>query len=239
MKDLSPHDQAAQDYRLITNHTDFDIIEIEQTNKRYNNMQGIQICSYKAVWDDEDPTSPVIKSINPKVIGGKVLFVENPFARKPVKGGTGRVAFLINDDRKTPKGSLSGEAHGWNIEFLAAHYDEGWFVVVDQKWDKVVQKRHKAILKSREDWKPTQHKFDRKYAVKGIGDVDERIAIQVEQPKDQQAILNDIQEERKKMTEMFKEMREENKLLKDEIKKRDSAKPTKEEVLETENMFGE
>lgn len=207
-KELTVTEKIAQDVRLINNFTDYELIEIEQTNRFYKRMQGVQICHYKILWDESEPGNPTVREIKPRIIGGELVFADNPFNRKPIEGGTGRVAFLVNDNEDTPEGALSGEVKGWNQEFLAAHYADGWFKIVDKKWDKIIRKRHEEILKKIESCPPQKHVFEKKYNVKGITNVDERIKVEVEQPQSVQDMIKSFQDERLESQKTIKKLLE-------------------------------
>lgn len=224
----------AQDVRLINNFTELELIEIEQTNRRYNRMQGIQVCYYRTIMNEDEPGNPTVSEVKPRITGGELVFADNPFPRKPLKGGTGRVAYLVNDNMDTPDGALSGEVKGWNLEFLAAHYADGWFKVVDPKWDRKVKKRHEAILKKKETLPSSKHVFDKKYNVRGTGTVDERVKIEVEQPQNVQEMIAafqqerlESQEERKKLLETIESLKKDKQPeKKEEPKKPDNGKKT-------------
>jgi len=194
VKEMTPTERLAKDLRVMNAHTDFDMIEIEQTNRKFQKMEGALVYKYKETMNVDDAENPVIDSIKGDFEGGTLWLVENPYPnRKPV--GTGLVAYLVNDNNETPENSLSGEARGWNLEFLAAHYDSGLFKVIDPKWDSVVKKRHEAIKKALQTDRP-KHKFDPRYNPKGPGyGVGEKLNLVVEHPKDVSTELNEFREE--------------------------------------------
>lgn len=224
-KELKPSEQLIQDRNVIRNHTPFDEIIIEQTNKRANHMQGIVKCHYTPIWDDTEPENPIIDHVNWKKIGGNINFIANPFGDITITG-TGRIALLINDDNPVPKHSLSGETTGFNLEFLASHYGEGWFKIIDPEIEKEVKKRYEAIIKAKK--KDIKHQFDRRYAVRGIGTVDERVKIEVENPKDVQEMLLEMKKELENARETNKDLLTEIKKIKGGRRK----KPLNEEVKE-------
>lgn len=226
-EDLKPREKLAEYVRIITNHTDYELIEIEQTDKAANKMQGIMVCNYHIIYDDSDPLDPTVDKVLPRIAGGELFFAENPFPRKPV--GTGKVAYLIADNEKTPKNSLSGEPLGWNLEFLAAHYDQGWFKVIDKKWERKIKKRHEAIKKALAEAPKQKHSFDRRYAVKGIGDIDERIKVEVEQPENVQSLIASFQKQ-------LEEMKATNESLKAELYKKKSSKKEQKEEEEVQSF---
>jgi hypothetical protein len=81
--------------------------------------------------------------------GGSIEFAESPFPR--MMKGTGKVAFLLDDSEPTPAGALSGAKPGWNREFLASHYHDGFWRIVDEEDDREVRARAQNIMKRRDE----------------------------------------------------------------------------------------
>ena len=157
----TPKEMAQEYYEIVSGYTDYEIIEIEQVNPRMNRLEGAMVLHYTKQMDTTDPESPVIRGVTQNITGGTLTFIESPYPRKPV--GTGRVAYLIADRNPTPVNSLSGEKLGWNEEFLASHYGDDIFVIVDEEWDKKIRARHEKIIANRES---SGAVFDSKYAIR-------------------------------------------------------------------------
>jgi hypothetical protein len=170
MKTVSEREILIDHISMITGKTDYELIEIEQVNNRFSGAKGIMDLKYGKKFDDSDPERISVKTlVNVGVCGGELKFYDNPFpGRKPLPGTTGKVAFVLADKEPLPVGALSGEKKGWNLEFLASHYGENNFKIVDPKWDKIVKQRYENILAKISET-PKVHKFDRKYEVKGVG----------------------------------------------------------------------
>jgi hypothetical protein len=182
-KDLNPTEKLMQDLKLVRNYTDYDMIEIEQLDPKFNRIESIQVLDYVVKMDTSDHDNPVVDTISVVgVVAGTLIFVDNPFPnRKPF--GTGRVAYILNDKEKNFENALSGEQIGKNLEFLAARYADKLLKVIDPEWEEVVKKRHEAIVKAKSIEKP-KHKFDPRYNPKGPGyEVAERIKVEVDQPQ--------------------------------------------------------
>ena len=168
MKTIDPKAALLEEIGLINAKTEYELIEIEQTNSRFSQAKGIKALKYNKLWDDTDPMNVSVKGLsNVEICGGELNFVDKPYPRKPVSGGTGRVAFILADKEATPKHSLSGEKTGWNLEFLASHYDSGFFKVVEPKWDAKVKARYEKILENIK-LQPAPKKRDLRYDVRGI-----------------------------------------------------------------------
>lgn len=144
--------KLARDLSIITNVLGYKVIEVELKDPRVRQLEGIMVCKYHEYQPvDEELLAnngqiDVASRYPNKIEGGTLHFVNNPYARIPL--ATGRVAFLIDDDEKVPFGSMSGCKTGWNREFLASHYDNGFWVIADQDIDKEIKARHKAILEN-------------------------------------------------------------------------------------------
>ncbi len=187
------------DYVLeIQNFTNYKTIEIEQVNSRMNNIHGALVLRYKKKYNDEDPENVVVDGIHgEKIDGGPIKFVKNPYpgARKPI--GTGRVTYLIDDqlspdEKDFPKGFLSGAEKGRNLEFLASLYGEGLFKIVDPEWEKIVRERHEAMMEAKK-MIILNHKFDKKYTVKGMGTDEDMRRISVEPSPEVASALESMQ----------------------------------------------
>lgn len=166
---MTVEDLVAEERRLIYSKSKYEMIEIEQVNPKFAGIKGAVKLDYNKVIDVDDPTH--VKSItikNPPFKGANILFVDCLEARKTLPGTTGKVAFLIADDMDVPVGSMSGEKTGWNLEFLASHYGENLFKIVEPKWDEIVKARYEKIIETKKA-NPIIHKVDRRYEVKGIG----------------------------------------------------------------------
>lgn len=115
----------ARDLSIIVNAIGIPVIEIEQCDPRVRRLEGIMVCKYREVQQTEEELMSGQEQGNQsskypyKIEGGTLEFVQNPYARKPI--GTGRVAFLIDDQEEVPRGAMSGSPRGWNREFLASH----------------------------------------------------------------------------------------------------------------------
>lgn len=202
--DLKPIDQVREDYRLIKAHTNYELIEIEQTRppsgRVVSRLQGFLAYKYKTRMDDTtDPENPTVSSINGRIDGDTIQFVENPFpGRKPV--GTGKIAFILNDNlpadpEEFPDGYLSGAEKGYNLEVLATHYNEQLWKIIDPEIEKEVIKRSEAIQEKVSN-QVNQHIFGNKYGQNKSGNGQEKeIKISVDQSNDE-------------LREMMKEMRQ-------------------------------
>lgn len=159
-------DQAklAKDLSVITNILGLRVIEIEQLNPNIRQLEGVMICKYKEVaQSDEDLMAQggsgrtEVDRFPHEIRGGSLVFVTNPYARRAV--GTGRVAFLIDDDKPTPRGAMSGEAKGWNREFLASHMADpvaaGYWRIVDDDIRAEIAVRANAIKANASKGAPT------------------------------------------------------------------------------------
>ena len=203
-KDLNPTEKLMQNLKLIRNYTDYDMIEIEQIDPKFNRIESVQVLDYVVKMDNSDHDNPVVDTI--KVVGviaGTLIFVDDPFPnRKPF--GTGRVAYLLNDKEKNFENALSGEQIGKNLEFLASRYADKLLKVIDPEWEEVVKKRHEAIVKAKSIEKP-KHKFDPRYNPKGPGyEVAERIKVEVDQPQNVKDMIAAFQAERAESAELIK-----------------------------------
>ena len=144
-------ERLAMDLNVISTILNYGIIEIEQKNPRCRELQGIMVVKYTEIQDDDEMLmlDSGGEDITPadryphEVEGGTLVFVKNPYMR-PARG-TGNVAFLVDDNEPLPKGSLSGATHGWNREFLASHFDDGWWVIVDDDIRAEIEVRRKNI----------------------------------------------------------------------------------------------
>jgi hypothetical protein len=186
--ELNPTEKLMRDVRLIKAHTDYDMIEIEQIDKHYNRVESVQVFKYTVKMDASDPENPTVGELKGDITAGTLLFVDNPYPnQKPF--GTGRVAYLVNDKKKNFDGALSGEERGRNLEYLAANYASNLFKIIDPEWEKVVKKRHEAIVKAQGAAKP-KHVFPDRY---NRGLVDDRVKIQVEHPQSVQEMITNFQ----------------------------------------------
>jgi hypothetical protein len=189
--------KVVKDIGVIGNVLGFRLIEIEQVSPRFREAQGIKVCKYKEIINDSDIDDPKRKYPY-KIVGGQLSFVVNPLNnRAPV--GTGRVAFLVDDNELLPPGALSGEERGWNREFLASHYATGYFRVIDPELNAVIKERHERILKASEG--------GREEEVKAAAVVD--IAAGSSSP----------------VMDAMKKLQEENKLLRDALMVKNEKKP--------------
>jgi hypothetical protein len=222
--ELNPTERLLRNLRLIKAHTDYDMIGIEQVDRKFNKVESVQIFKYTVKMDNTDPENPVIDEIKGDITAGTLLFVDDPFPNSD-SVGTGRVAYLVNDKKKNFEGYLSGEPYGRNLEFLAANYGDKLFKVIDPKWEEVVKKRHEAIKKAQSVEKPP-HVFDRRYNVKGT--VEDRVKVEVEQPKNVQDMIAAFQEERAETAELIKGL----KTRLDEKESQPEKKKSKEKSVE-------
>jgi hypothetical protein len=166
--------ELAEYFMLVRRYTKYELIEIEQINPSANYIQGTMMLRYKKEMDDTDPQNVSVKGIRGnRIDGGTMVFVEDPYpnVRKPV--GTGKVTYLLDDElppdkEDFPNGYLSGAEKGYNLEFLASHYGEAMWTIIDPKWDKIVRERYEAMMKEKAKM-ISVHKFDKKYAVKNVG----------------------------------------------------------------------
>lgn len=138
--------KVIKDIGVIGNVLGFRLIEIEQVSPRFREAQGIKVCKYKEIVNDSDIDDPKRKYPY-RITGGQLSFVVNPMNNRPPMG-TGKVAFLIDDNELLPTGALSGEERGWNREFLASHYAAGYFKVIDPELDNAIRNRHENILRA-------------------------------------------------------------------------------------------
>ena len=169
MVKMTVEDLILEERRLIYSKSKYEMIEIEQVNTKFTEIKGAVKLDFNVQRDVDDPKH--IKSIiikNPPFKGTNIVFIDCPEARKSLPGTTGKVAFLIADDIDVPVGAMSGEKTGWNLEFLASHYGENLFKVVDPKWDEIIKFRYEKIIETKK-LNPIIHKVDRRYEVKGVG----------------------------------------------------------------------
>lgn len=146
--------KLAKDLAVITNILGLRVIEIEQRNPNIRQLEGIMVCKYKEVAQtDEDLMAPggvghtESNRFPHEIVGGSLTFIQNPYARRAV--GTGRVAFLIDDEEPTPRGAMSGATKGWNREFLASHMADpvatGYWQIVDDDIRREIAARADSI----------------------------------------------------------------------------------------------
>lgn len=142
--------QMMEDRKVLQNYLNIPVIEIEQLNPRIRALHGIQMVKYRSRGGDvlDDETSIEYEY---DWIGGEIVFVENPYPRPPI--GTGRVSFVPDDEAdptgngiQLPDGCLSGSTTGWNLEFLASHYLENYWKIIDENYERKVQERCFNIL---------------------------------------------------------------------------------------------
>lgn len=142
--------QAMKDRSVLQNYLNIPMIEIEQLNPRVRALHGVQVVSYRSKGGDVLDDEPAL-DYEYDWVGGEIIFVENPYPRPPV--GTGRVAFVADDEQDPagtpvplPEGTLSGSTTGWNKEFLASHYLENYWKIIDENFEAQVQERCFNIL---------------------------------------------------------------------------------------------
>lgn len=153
--------KTMRDLNVIVQQLGFRVIEIEQLNPRVREVAGVQVCRYKELPQIEIDqmqqrmgAAPTAQELYPYDIdGGTIAFAESPFPRQMSPGSTGRVAFVLDDDMDTPEYAYSGEKKGWNREFLASHYNDGFWRIVDPEIDKEIRERADKIAKRREEMK--------------------------------------------------------------------------------------
>ncbi len=203
-RELTSSEKLARHLRHINGHTDYQMIEIEQINPKFNRIESVQVLKYAVKWDNADHDNPVVSELTGKrITAGTLVFVDNPYPnRKPI--GTGRVQYLINDNEDNFDTALSGEPKGKNLEFLASHYGEKLFKIIDPAWEKVVKKRHEAIVEALKIPK-AKHKFDPRYNLKGM--VDDRVKIEVEQPQSVQELIEEFKKRDAERDAMMLEMK--------------------------------
>lgn len=122
------------------------IIKIIQTDRRYNQIMGIKTIDYTDPSDEDEIEN---HRFMPVLTSGKVYFLRDfEVAQRLDERQTGRVAYLIDDKDRAPEGALAitGEKHGWNRHFLAAHYGEGWFRIADPEYDEIIKDLHRKIM---------------------------------------------------------------------------------------------
>jgi hypothetical protein len=133
------------------------VIEIEQMNTRVREVAGVMICRYKELSQMQQEqmaqrsgVAPSPQELYPHTVdGGTIQFADSPFPRQMSFGGTGKVAYILDDEMETPEGSLSGATKGWNREFLASHYNDGFWRICDEEVDREVRARSEAIASKR------------------------------------------------------------------------------------------
>lgn len=225
--ELNPTERLLRDLRLIKGYTDYDMIGIEQIDPKFNRVESVQVLKYVVKMDSTDPENPTVSEVKGEVIAGTLLFVDDPYPnRKAV--GTGRVAYLLNDKEKNFEDALSGEEFGKNLEFLAANYGAKLFKIIDSKWEEVVKKRYNTIIKAQKVEKP-KHNFDRRYNLKGM--VEDRVKIEVEQPKNVEKMITSFQEN---LTEKDKIIKDLVSRLGDKEKQPEKEEPKKKPVVKKE-----
>jgi len=159
MKTSDLQKQMTDDMSVLQNIIHMPIIEIEQLNPRIVGVQGVMAIRYRKKGGDIDTEL----AYEYEWVAGELYFVESPFARK--QQGTGKVGFVCDDERDpaglqnpedpnspiippipVPEGAKSGAQFGWNKEFLASHYGECYWKILDPEIDKEVQDRYYNIL---------------------------------------------------------------------------------------------
>jgi hypothetical protein len=162
---LTEQQQMMKDNGVVQNILNIPLIEIEQLSPRVRKLVGAMKCRYRAVSEGADPDSGM--NYEYSWIAGDVIFVDNPIPRAPV--GTGKVAFLPDDENDPrdsgeplPEGSLSGHLKGWNREFLASHYGEGFWRIVDENIDAEIRDRYRSILTNKRAYKSDAAAYDDK-----------------------------------------------------------------------------
>jgi hypothetical protein len=142
--------QMMKDRNVLQNYLNIPIIEVEQLNPRVIALHGIMVPKYRSQGGGMDDFEGTV-SYEYDWIGGELVFIDNPYPRPPV--GTGKIAFLCDDERDplgspmpVPEGAKSGEAFGWNKEFLASHYLENFWNIMDPEIEAEVQQRCFNIL---------------------------------------------------------------------------------------------
>jgi hypothetical protein len=143
--------QLARDLNILHGVLGYEFIEIEQLRADARELQGVMVVKYTEIADDDDMLALDSggQQVNEEdhyphaIEGGSLKFVKNPYMRRAL--GTGRVAFLVDDQEELPVNALSGEQRGWNREFLASHYFAGYWKIVDDAIDAEVRERAEKI----------------------------------------------------------------------------------------------
>lgn len=163
--------------RIVQSILGIPMIEIEQLNSRCRSINGIMKVNYtKMSADIRDPDGAV--SYEYDWVGGEMEFVPNPYPRPPL--GTGKIAFIADDSMDPqgkpvalPKDAMSGLETGWNREFLASHYGECYWRIVDPKIDAEIRERYRCILinrgVSREDAERSVEEAVKKQGIGSMG----------------------------------------------------------------------
>ncbi len=153
-------EQMARDLAVIVNILKFNVIEVEQLDPRARELQGIIVCKYNEIKEADEALlverMPHLQNQSRyrfRLIGGSLTFVMNPYVSR-MAVGTGRVCFLVDDNLPVPPMSLSGATHGWNREFLATHYEAGFWQIIDSEMQQDIYNRHlriQAAIKARRE----------------------------------------------------------------------------------------
>jgi len=197
-------------YNIITQHTSYEPIEIELKNSHYeayNGMNGIMVLQYRKT-DSRAPGKRKQIHVSQKITGGVMNYVEHPFGEQATfkEDGSGDIVYIINDREPTPEESLSGEKIGWNLEFLATHYDEDCpFIIKDEKWRKIVESRRARIDENKT---PKAHVFDDRYRVRGgLGDKpSNEVVIKTENAAETEELKKLVAAQQKQMADMQKQL---------------------------------
>lgn len=239
------------DRNILQNILNIPIIEIEQLNPRILGVHGAMVVKFRKTGGD---TGDVL-SYEYDWSGGELYFIDNPYPRPPI--GTGKVGYLCDDERDpsgspiaVPAGSLSGATYGWNKEFLASHYGECYWKIVDPEIDADVQNRYFNILISLGKTKAeAQAMLDDaiEMQAKGVGATNVSIKRTSSMPINTKIQIKPVQ----RVTEMennpmFKRIMDENEMLKTtlkeinaQLKNKTVSVPSKQESTQAELPLGE
>jgi len=148
----------AQRISHITNILGKRMIKVAQMRKGLISFAGTLDLTWKQVRDYNPDENEEVDDgeYKQEVTGNNMLeFTVDPFP-SGIPVGTGKVAYLFDDEEDTPRMSKSGAEKGWNRDWLASHYNDGIKIVGDPDIEEDVKRRYDNILKKLADEKP-QH----------------------------------------------------------------------------------
>ena len=139
---------------VVINTLGYKYIKVAQLKSDFQSVSGIVDVDYKENRDWEENNGERYKH---SLIGNKTLdFVQDPYPMEGPGKGTGKVAYMIDDNMPVPVGSKSKATKGWNREFLASQYGSGVLMILDEEEDKEIKQRHDEIMANIENDKPNR-----------------------------------------------------------------------------------
>ena len=233
--------QMMKDRNVLQNYLNIPIIEVEQLNPRVIALHGIMVPKYRSHGGGQEDFDSTV-SYEYDWVGGELVFIENPYPRQPV--GTGRIAFLCDDEKDplgtptpVPEAAKSGQAFGWNKEFLASHYLENFWKIMDPEVEAEVQQRCFNILlnseKSEDEAKTLIEEAAKKQAA-GSPMVNVNVTRTTMIPQSfTRKMTPEARQSDLEKSEMFQEMVRQNKELQETVRKlmADKSEPARTEAM--------